>query len=58
MFPSEDEFAVLILSEMDHHGDMNKEKLLRIPEDRLFDSLPEEWSRNGRNYKSLNRHRQ
>jgi hypothetical protein len=58
MFPSEDEFAVLILSEMDHHGDMNKEKLLRIPEDRLFASLPEEWSRNGRNYKSLNRHRQ
>lgn len=58
IFPCEDEFAVLILSEMDHHGDMNKETLLRIPEDRLFFSLPEEWSRNGRNYKSLNRHRQ
>ena len=58
IFPCEDEFAVLILSEMDHHGDMNKETLLRIPEDRLLFSLPEEWSRNGRNYKSLNRHRQ
>ena len=58
IFSSEDEFVVLILSEMDHHGDINKEKLLRIPEDHLFASLPEEWSRNGRNYKSLNRHRQ
>ncbi|KAL3821759.1 hypothetical protein ACHAXA_000258 [Cyclostephanos tholiformis] len=58
IFPHEDGFAVLILSEMANHGGMNKEKLLRIPEERLFASLPEDWSRNGRNYKSLNRHRQ
>jgi hypothetical protein len=57
-FRSEDEFAALIVSEMDHHGVMNKDKLLRIPEDRLFISLPEEWSRNGRYHISLNRHRQ
>jgi hypothetical protein len=58
IFPCEDEFAALILSEMVHHGDISKEMLLRIPEDRLFASLPGEWSQNGRNYKSLNRHRQ
>jgi hypothetical protein len=58
IFTCEDEFAALILSNMVHHGDISKEMLLRIPEDRLFASLPGEWSRNGRNYKSLNKHRQ
>lgn len=59
MFPSEDEFAELLLAQMGSRGDnMTKEKLLGIPEDRLFACLPEEWSQEGRRHKSLNRHRQ
>lgn len=58
IFPDEGEFASLLLSEMGEHGDMHREKLLMIPEDRLFAYLPHEWSRNGRNNKALNRHRQ
>jgi len=52
----------VLLSELDHHlggsNMMDKERLLSIPEDQLFTHLPEEWSRNGRKFKSLNRHRQ
>jgi hypothetical protein len=44
ILPSEDECAALILSEMDHHGDMNMKKLLRIPEYRAC-SFP--YQRNG-----------
>ena len=57
-FRNEDEFASLLLSEMDNHGDITKEKLLLIPEDSLLAYLPKVWSRNGRNIKALNRHRQ
>ena len=58
MLSSEDELAELILSLMDHPGQLNKEKLLNISEDRLFASLPREWSRNGQKLKTLNRQRQ
>ena len=53
-----DEFVTLILSEMDNQGNLNKEKLLVMPDDSLFVSLPGEWSRNGRKHNALNRHRQ
>ena len=52
-----DEFVTLILSEMDNHGNLNKETLLEMPDDSLFASLPGEWSRNGRKHNALNRHR-
>eukprot|EP00578_Thalassiosira_sp_NH16_P012462 CAMPEP_0181126732 /NCGR_PEP_ID=MMETSP1071-20121207/27799_1 /TAXON_ID=35127 /ORGANISM="Thalassiosira sp., Strain NH16" /LENGTH=1025 /DNA_ID=CAMNT_0023212379 /DNA_START=2120 /DNA_END=5195 /DNA_ORIENTATION=- len=46
-FPVEDEFAEVLLSELDHHlggsNMMDKERLLSIPEDQLFTHLPEEW---------------
>jgi len=59
MFPVEDEFAELLLTQMEqHHGDISKEKLLSIPEDRLHAFLPDEWSRKGGKNKSLNKHRQ
>ena len=58
MLQSEDEFVELLLSLMDRPGNVNKEKLLSIPEDRLFAYLPEEWSRNGQKLIALNRHRQ
>jgi hypothetical protein len=56
-FPNEDDFAALLISEMGNHGNITKEKLLLIPEDRLIAHLPKEWSRYGRNSKALNRHR-
>ncbi|KAL7542120.1 hypothetical protein ACHAXR_011822 [Thalassiosira sp. AJA248-18] len=50
-----DEFAELLISEMDHH-DINKEKLLSIPEDTLYRYLPAEWSRKGRRHEALSKH--
>lgn len=57
MFSVEGEFVELILSEMDNHANVNKEKLLSIPEDRLHAFLPKEWSRKSGKQKPLNRHR-
>ena len=54
---SADEFAELLLSEMDNYS-MNKEKLLSIPEDQLHSLLPKQWKRRGRRDASLNSHRQ
>lgn len=56
--PNENELISLLLSEMGNHDAITKEKLLLIPEDRLLAYVPKEWSRNGRNFKALNRHRQ
>jgi len=56
MFSSEN-FAELLLSEMDHPANMDKEKLLSISEENLLASLPKEWSRHGRKVKALNRGR-
>lgn len=57
-FQNEDEFASLLLSEMGNHGAITREQLLLIPEASLLAYLPKAWSRNGRNFKALNRHRQ
>ena len=56
MFSSEN-FAELLLSEMDHPANMDKEKLLGISEENLLASLPKEWSRHGRKVKALNKGR-
>ncbi|KAL7545480.1 hypothetical protein ACHAWF_008831 [Thalassiosira exigua] len=53
---SEDEFLDLLSSQMGHHGETSKEKLMSIPEDRLLLQLPQDWSRHGRTVQSLNRH--
>ena len=58
MFSEEDEFAELLLSQMTQQHGVTKEKLLSVPEDQLHACLPVEWSRNGRKFTALNKHRQ
>lgn len=57
MLQGNDEFIELLLSELGRRGDISKDKLMGMSGDDLYKYLPTEWSRSGRSFGALNRHK-
>lgn len=54
LFRDENEFLDFLLPQLSGYVEVSKDRLLRLKDESLYKFLPSEWSRHGRNYKSLN----
>ncbi len=56
LFRNKNEFLEFLLPQLIGYVEVSKDNLFRLKDDSLYNFLPAEWSRHGRNYKSLNSH--